>query len=68
MAIYTRWVKIAPTIAATVRCSLCRQEFQPGLQGAATFTDTEGAVTLRLCHNCVPLLVVDANPNGPPQP
>ena len=55
------------------RCHRPVQPLPSGISTRATggrdlYGNTPGAVTLRLCHNCVPLLVVDANPNGPPQP
>ena len=35
-----------------LRCALCRNDFVPGLTGAATFTDDHNSVQLTVCSIC----------------
>ena len=55
-----RWVPAPPTPAESLRCGVCRREFKPGPQGAATFTEAARSITLRSCPTCVQLLNIEA--------
>lgn len=50
-----RWFREPPTHAGTLRCGACRVDFSPGPEGAATFIEERGAITVRVCAACEPL-------------
>jgi hypothetical protein len=41
-----------------LRCGLCWRDFSPGPEGAATFTEERGALLIRVCPDCEPMLTL----------
>jgi hypothetical protein len=50
------WQDAEPTHADRLRCGVCRETFAPGPEGAPAFVEERGAVLIRACPKCVPLL------------
>ena len=55
----SRWRKHERGVSEDrTRCGVCWQEFTPGPNGPATFTEERGAILLRVCPVCEPRLTV----------